>query len=342
MISRQGNRPDEASGAWRGPLFIVGMSRSGTKLLRDLLNQHSRVGIPRVETQFLPRAIERLGLRPQFDDEDLSVLQEIVEESPFYWNVKKRARDFEAGRLLSELEVRSWITVTRRLIKGSLPGDKAVRIWGDKTPAYLAHLRLLHRAYPSARFIHLVRDPRDRSLSVRRTWGKDILRAAARWKKNVTRAHRFAENHAEVDLLELRYEDLLQTPEESMREVCEFLSVSFEKTMLSLDSAPEEHGDASGETEIVQDNIGKYRSGLTAEEVRRIEEIAWAGIRLFGYDVVEAEGARSMTDGERLTARIHDAYRVACFHLMEKGIVDGVRYLARLTRTDTWGRYGGG
>ena len=42
------------TGAFDGPLFVVGMPRSGTKLLRDLLNQHSAIGIPRIETEFLP------------------------------------------------------------------------------------------------------------------------------------------------------------------------------------------------------------------------------------------------------------------------------------------------
>src|SRR4249919_1045184 len=39
---------------WEGPLFIVGMPRSGTKLLRGLLTQHELVRIPPIETEFLP------------------------------------------------------------------------------------------------------------------------------------------------------------------------------------------------------------------------------------------------------------------------------------------------
>mgnify|MGYP000529984615 CR=1 FL=1 len=39
---------------FKGPLFIVGMPRSGTKLLRDLLNQHPKIHIAEIETHFLP------------------------------------------------------------------------------------------------------------------------------------------------------------------------------------------------------------------------------------------------------------------------------------------------
>lgn len=325
-----------------GPFFLVGMSRSGTKLLRDLLNQHPRVGIPRIETQFLPRAIEHLGTGPEFHDRDLSILRSIVEDSTFFWNLTKQGREYDTAKLLRDLENPDWTSVTRRLILAGLPDGEDVEIWGDKTPAYLAHLPLLHEAFPPARFIHLVRDPRDRSLSVRRTWGKDILRAADRWKTNVMQARRFAENHDDVNLFEVRYEDLLDEPEGTLRRVCEFLSVRFEDRMLTLDSPSEAYGDASGRSEIVQGNTEKFRSQLTDSEVRRIEEITWSGLRAFGYEISHATGAASISGGERLKGRIFDACQVVQFHLSEKGVVDGTKYLARLLRSDTWGRYGNG
>jgi hypothetical protein len=40
--------------SWTGPLFIIGMPRSGTKLLRGLLEQHPRVRVPTIETEFFP------------------------------------------------------------------------------------------------------------------------------------------------------------------------------------------------------------------------------------------------------------------------------------------------
>ena len=59
--------------AFHGPLFVVGMPRSGTKLLRGLLNEHSRIGIPLNETEFLPHwlrswsAFGDLSSRTAFD-----------------------------------------------------------------------------------------------------------------------------------------------------------------------------------------------------------------------------------------------------------------------------------
>lgn len=339
VMSHETCRRERMTEERRGPLFMVGMPRSGTKLLRDLLNQHPRVGIPRSETQFLPRAIERLGTRPEFGDRDLSLLRGIVENSTFVWNLREQGREYDAGKLLVDLDTPDWTSVARRLIVGGLSQGEDAEIWGDKTPAYLPHIPLLHQTFPSARFIHLVRDPRDRSLSVRRTWGKDILRAADRWEANVMRAHRIAEYHEDVDLLEVRYEDLLDKPEGTLRTVCDFLSLRFDQRMLTLDSPSEAHGDASGRSEIVQGNAGKFRSGLTALEIRRIEEITWCGLRVFGYNVLYATGGEPISGGERRKGRIRDAGQVVRFHLAEKGLVDGTRYLLRLLRADTWRRY---
>jgi hypothetical protein len=46
--------PTAPAATWSGPLFVVGMPRSGTKLLRGLLKQHSRVQMPDIETDFFP------------------------------------------------------------------------------------------------------------------------------------------------------------------------------------------------------------------------------------------------------------------------------------------------
>lgn len=341
-MSHEPDRPDRMTEEMRGPLFVVGMPRSGTKLLRDLLNQHTRVGIPPIETQFFPHAIERLGTRPEFDDQDLSLLRGIVEDSTFFWNMTKEGREYDTATLLAGLEASDWNSVARRLIYEGLPEDEEVEIWGDKTPAYLAHLPLLHRTFPTARFIHLVRDPRDRSLSVRRTWGKHVLRAADRWATNVMAARRFVENEVDVELLEVRYEDLLDEPEKSLRRIAGFLSIEFEQEMLTLHSPSETYGDASGRAKIVQGNTGKFQSGLEESEVQRIEEIAWSGLQAFGYEVQHAEGPRPISKGERLRGRVLDAFRVARFHVAEKGLVRGAKYLARLLRADTWGRYTAG
>jgi len=54
-----------------GPLFIIGMPRSGTKLLRDLMNQNPKIGIPAAETHFIPFMIKKFGDPPNFYEDSL-------------------------------------------------------------------------------------------------------------------------------------------------------------------------------------------------------------------------------------------------------------------------------
>ncbi len=52
-----------------GPVFIIGMPRSGKKLLRDLLNQNSKIGIPIYEASCIPHMVDRFGDPPGFGDD---------------------------------------------------------------------------------------------------------------------------------------------------------------------------------------------------------------------------------------------------------------------------------
>ena len=61
-------RAADHAARWTGPLFIIGMPRSGTKLLRGLLEQHPRVRVPTIETEFFPflvRWVQQRGIPEQ-------------------------------------------------------------------------------------------------------------------------------------------------------------------------------------------------------------------------------------------------------------------------------------
>ena len=74
----------------RGPLFIAGMPRSGTKLLRDLLNQHSEISIPEVETHFIPLFIKKFSKQLIFNEENKKQLVDDLLNTSFYWNMKNK------------------------------------------------------------------------------------------------------------------------------------------------------------------------------------------------------------------------------------------------------------
>ncbi len=243
--------------AWAGPLFVVGMPRSGTKLLRDLLNQHPRVAIPRVETEFLPDWHRRWASFGDLSDRErfLSFYEEAT-TSPYFTYMREdegghaNAQEwFDACRGYGTAQV---FEALLRLDTGTLGRDEV--IWGDKSPGYIRHLPLLEQLFSGARFIHIVRDVRDYVLSMQKAWGKHPLRATQRWVDGVSRAHATGGLLGSSRYLELRYEDLLSEPEAILRRVCDFLGVAFQPTMMELDRSTENLGDTRGATAIQRGN----------------------------------------------------------------------------------------
>ena len=194
-----------------GPVFVVGMPRSGTKLLRDLLNRHPEISIPVCETHFIPYFFEKFGEDPPFQsNEDFQQFLDELMETNFITDLKEKGSHLNRTQYFQQVDIRSWQSIYEYLFKQLGPKPVMEKtIWGDKTPGYLMHMPLLKQLFPKAKFIHIVRDPRDYCNSVRNTWGKSIYRAAQRWVSAISKARTdIAEFN--FDYQEIQYENLLQ------------------------------------------------------------------------------------------------------------------------------------
>jgi hypothetical protein len=258
-----------------GPVFVVGMPRSGTKLLRGLLNAHSKIGIPLNETEFLPY-LDRHW--PQFGD--LSRRDRF--ESFYKWIT---ATFYFQNRLKEhgeKIELSTWYlmckddfslpNVFEQLIRHDANVDEG-GVWGDKSPSYLGYLPVIKRLYPDAKIIHIIRDVRDYVLSMEKAFGKDRKRAAQRWVDTIYKAKNDMDSF-QRDVLEVQYEDLLQDPSNVLREVCGFIGLSYEESMIHLEKSTENLGDTVGEIGIIAGNFGKYQHKMTDVERIEIERIA--------------------------------------------------------------------
>ncbi len=298
--------------SFSGPLFIVGMPRSGTKLLRGLLNRHPRIGVPGIETEFLPWLANRferfddLRSRARFD----AFYAAMLRHSYFRYR-REHGSLIEAGRWHAACADFSAAGVFEALIRVEVDAPRGSgRIWGDKSPSYIDDLPLLKRLYPAAKVLHIVRDVRDYCLSMRNAWGKDMLRAAQRWADGVQKARRDGAALG-ADYLELRYEDLLERTESEMRRVCAFLGVEFEPQMLSLGRPAENLGDARGATRVVPGNSGKWHA-MAPKTLARVEELAGPALLACGYALaLPPRAPRRLSGAEMRLAQLGDAWRLA-------------------------------
>ena len=210
--------------------FVVGVGRSGTTLLRLMLDAHPDLAMP-PETGFIPDLIA--AARP--DDATPERLLAAVtshrkwgdfpmepEELLARWQGLERVRPRGAVRAFYELYAE----------KQGKPR------WGDKTPGYTMEMRQISRVLPEARFVHVIRDGRAVALSRMRTLAlrpTEIDKVANRWRKRLLKARR---QGGKLDhYLEIRYETLVREPEPTLRRVAEFIDLPWDPAHAELPRA---------------------------------------------------------------------------------------------------------
>jgi hypothetical protein len=329
---QEGSIPHDSSGSglWEGPLFVIGMPRSGTKLLRGLLDQNPRIRIPPYETDFLPliaRWVRDHG--PPHTPAQFGALAAEVCRAPYFVFRKREGRVFSwqpwrnacAGRFDAADLFEGFI----RSETGTARGSGV--IWGDKSPSYIEHIDLILQVYPHARIVHLVRDVRDYCVSIRNAWGKDVRRAAFRWSNAVANAHERC-MQAPQCLCEVHYEALLAAPEREMSRLCEFVGVLFTPDMLKTNRPVENLGAAVGRRDIKTDNAGKYAAVLTPRELEAIEALAWQGMHAVGYRPVRAIKPQTISRATLAALRLKDALALTLSGARQRGFIRALRFFA--------------
>lgn len=305
------------------------MPRSGTKLLRGLLTQHSRIRIPDIETDFFPflvRHVREHGA-PAGEAEFAQLFGALRgatyftfragRNPPFSWQAWRRecGGHYDAAGLFE-----GFIRYETGCTQAS------GRIWGDKSPSYVRYGDLLLEHFPRARMVHIVRDVRDYCISVHKAWGKDMRRAAHQWARDVSRAHRLCSSQPDR-CIEVSYEDLLQTPEAVMQRLTNFLCVEpATDSMVRLARPVEARGNAAGCTEIMRDNFSKFADRLTPRRIRAIEGLAFETMQQMGYRPLYAARQTHLGALEQRVLRLKDGASLVAHSARRQGLAGAVRF----------------
>jgi hypothetical protein len=222
-------------------VFVVGCPRSGTTLLRRMLDAHPDLAITR-ETHWIPELWKRrVGLTAD-GLVTAGLVDALVADSRFA-DLSLERRDLDSiVQANGRLSYASFITALFDLY-GSRQGKPLV---GDKTPGYAREIATLYGLWPRARFVHLIRDGRDVCLSALKwrrkaesfarrfgTWSEDPVTTAALWWEWHVRAARLAGHSLAPTLYrEVRYESLVDDPETEASRLCEFLAIGHDAAIL--------------------------------------------------------------------------------------------------------------
>jgi hypothetical protein len=286
------------------PLLVLGVRRSGTTLLRVMLDRHPELAVPD-ESYFIPQLADRQ--REHIDVEafvdDLRRLPTIREWEIPLDELRTRLRP---GMPLGEAIGAVYETYA------SLRGKSR---WGDKTPMYMQRLRLLERLFPEARYVHLIRDGRDTAVSflsmpagiVTRTWAHPETAGgfACQWRAEVEAARSLGARVG-ARYLEVRYEALVADPGRELRRICELAALEFDPAMLEyagkvdVSGKPHQQSLARAPTPGLRD----WRAELSPADAAAFEEVAGDLLRELGYGAAQGSTAAGRARLAAYRARI--------------------------------------
>jgi hypothetical protein len=269
----------------------VGVHRSGTTLLRYILNSHPRIYIP-PESDFFPRFFQK---RPNatLDRQDaIKIIETIFKEYRF-------VQEWQGGIPDSKTFVDNLSNLKPAFLLNSLysqyAGQFGAERWGDKTPVYTSYMDLIIILFPDAQFIHIIRDGRDVALSMLDKWGQkehhiDILYAAESWERRLQKAFVSAAKLDTDHYYELRYEDLVTAPEEVVHKICDFLGESFVLEMIEPHLLGRERIQPNGfhapvRQPLSPSRINRWRVEMEERDRKIFQAVAYDMLKRLDYKV---------------------------------------------------------
>ncbi|MEO1130509.1 MAG: sulfotransferase [Planctomycetota bacterium] len=301
----------------RSIFFIVGTGRCGTTLLQSMLMSHPRLTVPQETRFFLAYdPIESFG-----DPIPAPRRREYVDSCVGQWRFADLGLTAGAFAELVERAEGQTSEIFLGVMAQLLRQSGTVRI-GEKTPAHLKHVDRIAELLPHARFIHVIRDPRDVALSMESlSWAAGParwLRYGRSWSRAMQRDARYHEQLGPSRWMRLRMEDLVLAPAQELERTCSFLGEDYDPVMLQYHDRQDpgfmdrEAGwKALTQRPLDTSRIGRYRQKLSHHQIRSIERNAQPWLERLGY------GPEPFAD--RMTWRFRDALETASWRTWRVG-----------------------
>ncbi|MCK4813178.1 MAG: sulfotransferase [Candidatus Marinimicrobia bacterium] len=282
-------------------VFILGNPRSGTTLLRIMLNSHPDI-IAAPESGFMQWWYKKYAT----------------------WSYKdalnsKKIHDF-VGDVFSSKKIENWeldrdeIIQLIHNVKPDNYGDlcelfyisrakifkKTPKVIIDKNNYYIHHLETINKIWPNAYYLHLIRDGRDvacsymaiKSLKTSSIYKPQLFDhiedIAKEWKENNLKIEKYLNKNVKDKYLTIKYEDLVLDTEKQLIQITDLLEVNYRKVMLEYykyNDEPKSTLDWKKNTLKKPDknNIGKYKYTLSRKEIEKFDYIAKTLLSKYNY-----------------------------------------------------------
>lgn len=275
------NTPHSLEKVANNLFFIVGCGRSGTTLLKTILNAHSKICIPH-ETFFF-NSIANWGESLDVSSKD----QKLDRLLSRWWIREMNIPKEELEAYLAHHEP-SWQNVLLALL-AQQASDQAV-CFGEKTVGHVQYAKEFLSCYPQSRVIQIVRDPRAvlasfRSANVGSSYSARII---ADWRRSI-RVDKSLQEHERY--LRVHFEDLIRNPDTVSQKLCDFLAIPYEPTMLEFhqrkesgfNSEQKHHENTT--KKIFSSGLEAWKKKLSPGRIGLVEAILGEEMDALGYKV---------------------------------------------------------
>jgi len=293
------------------PILLLSTERSGSNLVRSILNTHPQISAPHpLETAYpWGKVVAPADMR---DDRARKLLRDILINKNYSFHPLETSVSIDdVYETYRNLDKEHSLFDVQKSLYTEYADEEGCSAWASKYPALWDCLDEVFDYYQDPKFVYLVRDARDVVLSFKTS---NVGRYhpyfnAKRWYEEQTKGIELLENHGESVYL-LRYKDLLQDPDSVVRSMCESLDMEYDERMLYYYETDEAKAASESAqvfenltSPIMSDNYDKFREQLPDEEVKITEKIAGDALRYFDYETVyseeELEGFELDEDGYR-------------------------------------------
>ncbi len=287
------------------PIFMIGIQRSGSNLLRLMLNESSEIAAPHP-----PHILQRMmPLVPRYGDlnrkKAFSLLVDdvcrLVESNPVPWEGVVLNR----GDVAARCRKRNLVAVFGAVY------DVVAEAWGAKTwccksLANIYYLPEIKDYFTGAKYIYLYRDGRDVAVSFSKAvvGEKHFYHIAKEWNEAQQLALNFRKKIPEKRFFNLSYEDLTTETEKTVRALCGFLGVGYKPSMLEFYKAGEAKRAASASNlwenvtnPVMKQNSRKFLKEAREEDIRIFESVAGSSMDSLGYERLFAKKGGELNFG---------------------------------------------
>lgn len=257
------------------PIFIGGFMRSGTTLLRYLLDSHPNISCGPETVRFIPE------LRTYIDN--------VLSSDVFV----KTLDNFD---LNEEKFFSLAATDTISSFFSPLCENNNKTRWATKTPSNILHFDFLSRAFPDAYFIHVIRDGRECLCSLNNVnwWSKPLENPVAfydtakRWAEYVETGRTHGKN---IRYLEIKYEDLTENPKQELLKILNFIEEDWDDALLAHEKREYKHEvmvdarNKAGAARPIEKQEMKWKNILSNKQSKRFSTIAGDLLNDLGYEI---------------------------------------------------------